>query len=401
MHEVMEKESIRKDLVIIADDYPSLGRPVYTFIEQLAIALTEQGINIVIIAPQSITKSLFRSTPLRPVLSLQETPSGKSIHIFRPKYITTGKYFQKFQHFVSRFKKKGIERVLNSFTSKNYILYGHFWHNAIIVSDYAERNNVPLFVACGEGDDAMEVLAENMPLTERYRISKNITGVISVSSENKRKSIDYKLINEDDVIVLPNSVNQTKFHKKIKKASREKIGLDDSDFVVVFVGAFIYRKGSQRLAEAISLINDDSIKTLFIGQPFPGDDYTPNCKGIHFMGVVEHNLLPDYLGAADIFVLPTLKEGCSNAIVEALACGLPVISSNLPFNDDILDENNSIKIDPLNVKEIAEAILLLKNNEQLRLNLSESALIRSKDLSIETRAKKIIEFIRYQINKSH
>ena len=70
----------------------------------------------------------------------------------------------------------------------------------------------------------------------------------------------------------------------------------------------------------------------------------------------EHDVIAEYLNCADIFVSPTLAEGCSNSIVEAMACGLPIISSDLPFNHDILDEKNSILLDPVEVNEIALAI---------------------------------------------
>ena len=80
------------------------------------------------------------------------------------------------------------------------------------------------------------------------------------------------------------------------------------------------------------------------------------------------------MNAADVFVLPTLAEGCCNAILEAMACGLPIISSNLPFNWDILNDKNSILIDPNNINQIADAIQRLRDSPKLRSEMSEEAL---------------------------
>ena len=95
--------------------------------------------------------------------------------------------------------------------------------------------------------------------------------------------------------------------------------------------------------------------------------------------------------------MPTLNEGCSNAIVEALACGLPVVSSNLPFNEDILDETNSILVNPMNVEEIASALLKIKESKAFRDKLAEGALLKASELRIDIRAEKIVDFITKKI----
>lgn len=100
-----------------------------------------------------------------------------------------------------------------------------------------------------------------------------------------------------------------------------------------------------------------------------------------------------------MFCLPTLNEGCSNAIVEAIACGLPIISSNLPFNDDILDSSNALLVNPESVDDIASAIKQLMDNSDLRQKLAEGSKEKAKSLRIEFRAKKIIEFINRQMQK--
>lgn len=138
---------------------------------------------------------------------------------------------------------------------------------------------------------------------------------------------------------------------------------------------------------------------MFIGKPFPGYEYNFDCPGIIHKGALDHELLPQYENCADVFVLPTQKEGCCNAIVEALAMGLPVISSDGPFNDDILNPKNSIRINPNDVNEITKAIRTLRDNDELRNSMSKYSLSRHSDYTIQGRAKRILSFINVQILK--
>lgn len=148
-----------------------------------------------------------------------------------------------------------------------------------------------------------------------------------------------------------------------------------------------------RVSEAIKRLDDDSIKSVFIGGQVEGKKLDPDCKGIIFKGTLKHNQIPEYLSAADVFVLPTLAEGCSNSIVEALSCGLPIISSNLLFNHDILNSKNSIMIDPTSIDDIMSAIMKIKNNTKLANALRTGAIETAKALTIENRVKAITDFI--------
>ena len=76
-----------------------------------------------------------------------------------------------------------------------------------------------------------------------------------------------------------------------------------------------------------------------------------------------------------------------------MACGLPIISSERDFNDDILNEKNSIRIDPLDISAIAEGIMRLKENPHLRQGMSDESLKLAGELKIERRAERILSFI--------
>ena len=76
-----------------------------------------------------------------------------------------------------------------------------------------------------------------------------------------------------------------------------------------------------------------------------------------------------------------------------MACGLPVISSDGEFNDDLLNDEMSIRINPLDVQEIRHAICTLRDDRRLRSNMSVASLERSKIFNINERARLILNFM--------
>jgi glycosyltransferase involved in cell wall biosynthesis len=383
-------------ITIIAGNYPSEGRMNLVFVQQLVHELINVGIKVTVVAPQSITHAIVHRESLLPLFSRGKTGKGIEYEIYRPLSISFGniKLFKKFSFYYNR---RVIVKTISKINSD--ILYSHFWSSALPIYEYAKKNNIPLFVACGEGDNAMEDMVVSMAKDKLRQFASSVWGVVSVSSENKRKCIEYGLATEDNIEVFPNCVNTKIFCKTDVPDLKIELGIKEDDFVICFVGGFIPRKGPDRLAKAIDKLNDPQIKVLFIGKPFSGYSYDFSCHGIVYKGTVEHNLLPQYLNCADIFVLPTQKEGCSNAIVEALAVGLPVISSDGAFNDDILDDNNSIRVNPNDVDAIAEAISKFKGNYKLRKDFFEYSTSRHDEYSIERRAEKIVKFIKLNIIK--
>lgn len=388
----MEENKRTKSITLIAGNYPAPGHVALVFVQQLVHAIIDMGVKVTVIARQSIVHSVVHKQKLLPKHSVGKTDLGKEYNIYRPFTLSFGNTkIGILKRFSSWYNKYAITRKVKKI--KSDIIYTHFWSSALPICKYASKNNIPLFVACGEGDNALEDMVKSMSKDKLNLLFNSVSGVISVSTENKRKCIDFGLVKEDNIQTIPNCVNTAIFHKKDVKDFKKQIGIEENDFVISFVGGFIPRKGPDRIAKAISILNDPSIKVMFIGKPFPGYSYDFNCPGIIHKGPLDHNLLPKYVNCSDIFVMPTQKEGCCNAIVEALAMGLPVISSDGPFNDDILDDKNSIRIDPNNIEEIALAIKKLKDNPNLRKQMSEYSLSRHEEYSITGRAKRILEFI--------
>lgn len=379
-------------ICFLAGFYPIETVPYAAFIETICRQFVLFGCKVVVIAPQSVTKSLFRRKKLLPYHNKQLIEGSGCVEIFRPYSITFGEGILR-GNLTLLMNRLSVEATIIRHKLKPDIFYAHFWTSAYNVLFYASRHKIPLFVATGE--DRI-IITRYLSQKTFSLFNKFVKGVICVSTKNVQESVNLKLVDEKKCILLPNSVDLSLFRRLNKDNIRAQMGYNRDDFIVIYVGRFVHRKGSRRVSDALSMLATASIKSIFIGGNIEDEknDFAPSCPGILFSGTVSHNCLFKYLNCADVFVLPTLAEGCSNSIVEAMACGLPIISSDLDFNYDILDSSNAILINPLDVTQIADAILHLRNDVKLREKMGESSYQKARNLSLSNRVHRIMEFIK-------
>ncbi len=150
--------------------------------------------------------------------------------------------------------------------------------------------------------------------------------------------------------------------------------------IILTVGRLAMQKGYFYLIDAISLLGSQHNDLMFV---VLGDGRLRNKllsyarkKGvadrIHFEGFVE-NVVP-YLKSCELFVLPSLYEGMSNAAMEAMSYGKPVILTNVNGARELVpDQDKGILIPPANAAAIAEAVIKLKNDPELRERLGREA----------------------------
>jgi glycosyltransferase involved in cell wall biosynthesis len=371
------------NILVITPDYPDKYKVHYPFVKQLVDEFARQGHHCYVIAPYSITKNKRRYQ--------EEENVSDNITIYRPNHLSFSNYrIGKFCPSLL-FRQKAINRAFRRLPIKPDVVYCHFWESALEGYQYAKKNSLPLFVASGESSISTLLQNKYVPTD----LKEYVSGVVCVSTKNKEESISLGLTTEEKCFVKPNAVNSELFRKLNKEACRKKLGLPLDVFIISFVGSFIERKGANRVGSAIKSLSGAPVYSIFAGR----GNVEPDCENILFKGSLRHEIIPEYLNASDVFVLPTLAEGCCNAIVEAMACGLPIISSNRPFNWDVLNDSNSIMIDPESIQEIANAIKVLRDNPEKRNALSVGALETAKNLTIEQRVESIVEFMESKITE--
>lgn len=378
------------NICIIAPRYPYKDNMEFVFVKKLVDEWAKMGHRCVVITEFPLLTFFRKRISYKPRHYTYEVEPQKAVEVYNPRSlnftltvgnVSVGRWL------ASRLIDRQIKRTGMRFD----FIYCHFFSSALLAYRYCHKNNLPLFVATGESDITMPPKPGRHFTWETFRSTTN--GIVAVSTKNKNEATEKGLIDSTKCQVFPNGTDLSIFHPMDKKASREKLGLPQDVFIVSCVGFICERKGQNRLLGAVRKLNNPIIKLLFLGKEATLDSFSLEGDEILFKGSVENKEIPYYLCASDVFCLPTRAEGCCNAVIEALACGLPVVSSNLPFNWDVLDDSNSIMVDPNNTEEIAQSIDGLFNNNYLCKRLSEGAMKKATQLGIEHRAGAILKFI--------
>ncbi|MFZ3069223.1 MAG: glycosyltransferase [Microgenomates group bacterium] len=157
-------------------------------------------------------------------------------------------------------------------------------------------------------------------------------------------------VKKNNITVIPNGIDIDYYNSIPKDLTlRKNMGIKLSDTVIICVANLHVNKGHKYLLEAFELLykTNKNIKLLLVGDGVEKENLLNQIYSYHsknyilFLG--NRNDVPLLLKISDIFVLPTLFEGMSNAILEAMAVGLPVISTKIPENISILGANDLVE----------------------------------------------------------
>ncbi len=165
---------------------------------------------------------------------------------------------------------------------------------------------------------------------------------VRVVSERVKKKVLKLGVSDERIYKIPVFINTENFTSKSTLTVREKFS--NFNDIVLFVGRLSDEKNVNCLLQAADLVLEQFPDTLFL---IVGDgperknleNFATELeieKNVIFEGAIEHKKIPLYYNSCDMFVLPSKREGRSIAIVEALACGKPVISTNISGAEDVI-----------------------------------------------------------------
>jgi D-inositol-3-phosphate glycosyltransferase len=224
------------------------------------------------------------------------------------------------------------------------IVFSHYWISALVGKYIRQKWQIPYItmyhtlgavknaINIGEGEPELRIVSERDTVSDCQRI-------IVATEKEKEDLVRYYSAIPDKVGVVPCGVNMKLFQPVDKANARKKLGLSD-DKILLFVGRIDPLKGVDQLLKAVPYLdNFTRLKLIVIG----GDEYSRaeveklqklsaelNIQdSVTFQGLIKQDELPYFYSAADVCVVPSYYESFGLVPLESLACGTPVVATDV------------------------------------------------------------------------
>ena len=282
--------------------------------------------------------------------------------------------------------KINAKKALNELLEKEDIdiIHGHYLFPAGAAAvEVGKEHGIKTYVTA-HGSDMFEVY-KKQPLMRSTlkKVLRDADGVFAVSNALRHEIIATGVQGiSNKTKICWNSVDIDKFSSKENDSFKKENRLEDKP-IVLFVGNLIKRKNVDSLLEAKKISNADYYLVI-VGDGPEFKKLTKKVEDESIRDVIftgSRNDVENIIPSCDVLVLPSFSESFGLVLIEALACGKPVIGSNVGGITEIINDDVGLLVDPNKVSSIAGAIDKLINDEDLRLVLSLNARNRAIDFS--------------------
>jgi teichuronic acid biosynthesis glycosyltransferase TuaC len=266
-----------------------------------------------------------------------------------------------------------ISRPLNSFVSARALVPRlrdfcpdvvlAYWlfpdsHAALVA---AKRLGVPC-VAGALGSDIHVRDTLNAWFTKR-----TITGVdalLTVSEHMRRTAIEQFGAAPDKVHTITNGYNTAVFYPRPQNLMRAKLGVPADVRLISYVGRFVLAKGLKDLTAAFTWLAaaDPRLRMVWVGDGVMREELVGVLRGagiedrVILPGGLEPEQVAEWICASDVLCLPSWSEGYPNVVVEAIACGRPVVATDVGGTSEIIKEGTGILVSARNVESLRQGL---------------------------------------------
>ncbi len=246
-------------------------------------------------------------------------------------------------------------------------------------------------------------------IDKKQYTDKKVSKIIAISDMIKNDMIHYHHVDPQKITVIYNGVDTRRFNPTkrdlFRNVIRKKLSIGD-EFVLLYISNNFRLKGLHTLIRSLDVLKQShtNFKALIIGRGKKSTYHKLakrlNCQdNVLFLGQVDE--IEKYYAASDLYVHPTHYDSCSLVVTEALASGLPVITTKYDGASGLIDDGNEgfVLKDPLDYNKLAEMITVFFD-EELRQKASIAARKKAEKYPEEDNCEEILEVFKEVTNNS-
>lgn len=354
----------KSSLHIISHSFPTIEAPYNaTFVSDHAVALSNNfDIRLSVPTPRSFPLTNRYKKNHSPLILPEKIQGYRCYYLSLPK--------KRFPAFISR----SLSRNLSSFLERQPVdlIHIHFLYpSGMVISDLKKEINCPIVLTIHGVDFYHTYQKPGLKKILKANLEQ-ADAIISVGPGLERDIIDEYPYLENKISCIQNFVD-THVFKPVNQAKkmelRQELNIDPLADQLLCVANFRYKKGIDTLVDALTLLDDQDLPNLhLIGRLHEEPDFQAVVKkkikasgltNVFIHGPKPRDEIKKWMLAMDGFVLPSRNEPFGIALIEAMACGVPVVSTRSGGPEVILSDKWGFLVDPENPQQLAEAIYKL------------------------------------------
>ena len=336
-------------VLLISNAFPNSAEPVRGVFTYQIVKALQKECDIEVVAPLPWVPSFLRKKflPQYPHANVPAKEKVGDIQVHYPRYLVIPKIFG-FMHAV--FMYFPLFKLVSSLENKGTIdLINAHWIfpdgvSATWVGKILKKPVALTALGC-------DINLYSSMILRRIQISRALkeANYISAVSNGLKNEIVSLGVRPQGIKVIPNGIDLDLFRIIDKREARRSLGIQENRPIILTVGTQDEVKGTKYLIDSFHMISekmnlspqlvcigDGPLRSILVSQAHGlgiADD-------VLFLGSKPHNEIPLWMNAADLFCLPSLREGHPNVIIEALACGIPIVASDVGGIPEIINERN-------------------------------------------------------------
>ncbi|WML59042.1 glycosyltransferase [Neobacillus sp. PS2-9] len=292
--------------------------------------------------------------------------------------------------------------------SRTSVVHAHYVFPSGMLAKWYKKWFGARMIVTAHGGDIDKMVKKNHRI---YSMTKSILvdadQVIAVGEELYATLEEDFGVPREKLSLINMGVNLDVFRPIDKKEARERCGINTNQTPLLFVGNIIEQKGLNELVEAFSMLKKENPNYhLYIIGSNKDQNYFQKLqslikelgmtKSIHLLGTKSQAEVACWMAAADVFILPSHIEGFGLVAVEAMACGTPVVGTNVGGLKYLLNNENGVLVevnDVISLKKGIESVLL---SEEVKEKLVRNGLVKAQENDQNTMTDRVMNLYQSQ-----